>query len=256
MMVLCCVLSHEVEKIVDSLSGSMRRQTVFASATGCTSAVLAAASRLMKPNHVVCTAALSIPAISGLAVNGSSSIDSLPLNIRHCFLCVPKMKKLEILRKLLHTQPYPEYVMVFVNDPYQVKWLTGALEREGIIAAPLFGDASKLDRARTMQRFRSGSLGMVVTTEMAARGIDIVNLSHVVNYDLPTDVEHYLHRAGRCGRAGRPGIVVNLVLPDKTFVISKFEKSLRVPITEAEIRENKLWTLKKEFWESLQKASA
>ncbi len=242
-----------MENIVDSLPGSIRRRTVFASATGSTSAVLTAASRFMKPNHMVCTAPLSVAATSGKAVNrSSSSVDSsLPLNIRHCFLCAPKMKKLEILRKLLHTEPHPEYVMVFVNDPYQVKWLTGALEREGIIAAPLFGDASKLDRARTMQRLRSGSLRMVVTTEMAARGIDIVNLSHVVNYDLPTDVEHYAHRSGRCGRAGRPGIVINLVLPDKTFVVSKFEKSLRVPITEAEIRENKLWTLKKEFWESL-----
>ncbi len=208
----------------------------------------------MKPNRVVCTAASSIAA-SGLEVNGSS-IANLPLNIRHCFLCVPKVKKLEILRKLLHTQPYPEYIMVFVNDPYQGKWLTGALEREGIIAAPLFGDTSKFDRADIMQRLRSSSLGMVVTTEMAARGIDIINLSHVVNYDLPTDAEHYVHRSGRCGRAGRPGIVVNLVLPDEVFVMSKFEKNLGIPITEAEIRENKLLTLKKKFWESLQKAPA
>ncbi len=248
-----------MERITDSLSGSMQRKTVFSSATGCTSVVLEAASRLMKPNHVICTAAgassTAATTTSGLAVN-KNSIASLPLNIRHCFLCVPKVKKLEILRKLLHTQPHPEYIMVFVNDPYQGKWLTEALGQEGIIAAPLFGDASKFDRAHIMKHLRSGSLRMVVTTEMAARGIDIINLSHVVNYDLPTDAEHYLHRAGRCGRAGRPGIVVNLVIPDNAFVISKFEKSLNVPITEAEIRENKLWTLKKEFWESLQKAPA
>ncbi len=250
-----------MERIVDSLSGSMQRKTVFSSATGCTSVVLEAASRLMKSNRVICSTAhassTASSTTSDLAINKSrvGTTASLPLNIRHCFLCVPKVKKLEILRKFLHTKPYPEYVMVFVNDPYQGKWLTEALERKGIIAAPLFGDASKIDRAQIMNHLRSGSIGMVVTTEMSARGIDITNLSHVVNYDLPTDAEHYVHRAGRCGRAGRPGIVVNLVLPDEAFVISKFEKSLNVPITEAEIRENKLWTLRTEFWESLQKSS-
>jgi ATP-dependent RNA helicase DeaD len=114
------------------------------------------------------------------------------------------------------------------------------------------GDMEKEDRTDIMRRLQDGRLGMVVSTEMAARGIDVPMLTHVINYDLPTDAEHYVHRAGRCGRAGRPGIVVNMVLPDTKFVLSKFTGKLGLTISDAEVKDAKLWAIKRTVAETLE----
>ena len=77
-----------------------------------------------------------------------------------------------------------------------------------------------------ISRLRDGRLNLVVTTELAARGLDIPDLTHVINFELPTDAQHYVHRAGRCGRAGRKGLVMNFANPDTKFVIDR--KSTRL----------------------------
>ncbi|CAM9821560.1 unnamed protein product, partial [Phaeothamnion confervicola] len=126
-----------------------------------------------------------------------------------------------------------------------VTWLTDKLGEAGIIAAPLSGLSSKEDRTEIMRRLQDGRLGAVVTTEMAARGLDVARLTHVVNYDLPTDADHYVHRAGRCGRAGRPGIVINVTPPETKFVLGKFAGKLGLSFADAEVKDSKLWLVKR-----------
>ncbi|CAM9543273.1 unnamed protein product, partial [Scytosiphon promiscuus] len=224
---------QEIDAIMDATGG--RRQAVFASATGRSPVVSAAADRYMREEPVF--------------VGGDEGVGSgqrrggLPSNIRHTIVTMPKVKKFDTLRRLLNTQPFPESVMIFVNDPIQVNWLTERLETVGIIAAPLSGESSKDDRAEIMRRLQDKRIAMVVTTEMAARGLDVAHLTHVVNYDLPTDADHYVHRAGRCGRAGRPGIVVNLATPDVKFVMGKFSKSLGLPFDDCEIQGGRFWSV-------------
>jgi ATP-dependent RNA helicase DeaD len=84
-----------------------------------------------------------------------------------------------------------------------------------------------------ISRLRDGRLNLVVTTELAARGLDIPDLTHVINFELPTDAQHYVHRAGRCGRAGRKGLVMN-------FVIRRFGKQLGVKVQDCEIRDGQV----------------
>jgi len=103
----------------------------------------------------------------------------------------------------------------------------------GIIAASLHGGSGseKSERTDVNRALREGYVGIVVATEMAARGIDAPYLTHVINLDLPTDASHYAHRAGRCGRGGRPGVVVNFTTsPKERKVPQRFANSLGVEL--------------------------
>jgi superfamily II DNA/RNA helicase len=115
-----------------------------------------------------------------------------------------------------------------------------------IIAAPLHGGAysEKSDRAEVSKALREGYVGIVVATELAARGIDAPLLTHVINLDLPTDSSHYAHRAGRCGRGGRPGVVINITTNAKERnVPQKLSEQLGVDMFTVEPRAGKLAVL-------------
>ena len=119
----------------------------------------------------------------------------------------------------------------------------------GIIAAPLHGGAGsdKGERSEVNKLLREGFVGLVVATEMAARGIDAPYLTHVLNLDLPTDASHYAHRAGRCGRGGRQGVVINFTVgPMERGVPKKFADALNIKMYSIEPRAGKLAILEDE----------
>ena len=112
-----------------------------------------------------------------------------------------------------------------------------------IVAAPLHGGSStnKNDRAQVSKALREGYVGIVVATEMAARGIDAPYLTHVINLDLPTDASHYAHRAGRCGRGGRPGVALSITCDVRERgVPRRFAEELGVVMYDVEARGGKL----------------
>ena len=115
------------------------------------------------------------------------------------------------------------------------------LARMDIVAAPLHGGGVKGDRAQVSKALREGFVGVVVATEMAARGIDAPYLTHVINLDLPTDASHYAHRAGRCGRGGRPGVAVSITCDVRERgVPRRFGEELGIDVYDVEAREGKL----------------
>ena len=140
----------------------------------------------------------------------------------------PQHKFVECLKRILNTTPHPTAVMIFVSDGKTAEKLVQQLYRDhDIIAAALHGETEKEDRAEIMKRLRKDqSLGVVITTDVASRGIDAAHITHVINYDLPSNVESYVHRAGRCGRAGQTGCVITLVKESMTFVLEKYGKIL------------------------------
>ncbi|GMI33974.1 hypothetical protein TeGR_g4131 [Tetraparma gracilis] len=149
--------------------------------------------------------------------------------------------KLELLRKIFSSEPSPGQVLVFVNDARRVGLVVDRLADMNIVAAPLSGDMEKNERADVSRALREGRVGCVVATEIAARGLDAPSLTHVVNLDLPTDASHYCHRAGRCGRGGRPGVVVSIASGGKEHgVLHRFGKELRVGICDVDVRGGKL----------------
>ena len=126
-----------------------------------------------------------------LSVSGDSAI---PSSITHGLISSPKDRSLGLLKRFLSAKPAVRSALIFVNDPRRVVGLCRDLEIAGIIAAPLHGDTNKDDRKEIIARIKDGRLKLVVATELAARGLDIPELTHVINYELPTDAQHYVHR--------------------------------------------------------------
>jgi ATP-dependent RNA helicase DeaD len=172
---------------------------------------------------------------------GGNIVRLLPSTITHALISTPRVRALEYLRRFLNTKPIVKSALIFVNDPHRVELLCEQLLEMGMIAAPLHGDTSKDDRKEIIARLRDGRVNLVVSTELAARGLDIPNLTHVINFELPTDANHYVHRAGRCGRAGREGLVLNFANPNTKFVVRRFGKQLRIKIRDAELREGRVF---------------
>lgn len=127
---------------------------------------------------------------SQLAANSAQ----LPRSVTHAVLVCPRVKMLEQLARLLRSSPPVERAFVFVQDAHRVDVVTQQLYAHGLVAAPLHGDASKDDRKEVLARLSDGRLRLVVATELAARGLDVPRLSHVVNLDLPSDAGLYVHR--------------------------------------------------------------
>jgi superfamily II DNA/RNA helicase len=133
-----------------------------------------------------------------------------------------------------------------MNHTRQLKDAVFKLEARGMNAAELHGDLGKLGRSTILKKFKSGEVRVLVTNELAARGLDVPECDLVVNLDLPTDSIHYAHRAGRTGRLGRKGTVVTICEEREVFVVKKLQKQLGVPIPACDFTEGKLIVSDKE----------
>ena len=164
--------------------------------------------------------------------------------VMHGVVHVPHRRfVIETIRRILHTEPMPQQILMFVDNSRKVDLMVEKLESMGILAAALHGGSrnDKMDRAEVSKALREGYVGIVVATELAARGLDAPLLTHVINVDLPTDASHYAHRAGRCGRGGRPGIVINITSdPKERRVPLKFTNQLGVDLYTVDVRNGKL----------------
>ncbi len=128
----------------------------------------------------------------------------------HVYYTLPDMEKDRGLVRLIEVEN-PASAIIFCNTKMRVHYVTVVLQRFGYDADELSSDLSQKDRERVLKRVREGKLRFLVATDVAARGIDIPELSHVIIYELPEDVESYIHRAGRTGRAGAAGVAISLV---------------------------------------------
>ena len=138
---------------------------------------------------------------------------------------VTEDEKFILLYNLIHGQNL-DRVILFVNRRSTTRILRDRLERYGLSGAILSGEVSQQQRLKTLERFRSGKVGILVATDVAARGLHIEGVSHVVNYDLPQEADHYIHRIGRTGRAGAEGIAVSFADEMSSFLIPEIEEVL------------------------------
>jgi superfamily II DNA/RNA helicase len=164
--------------------------------------------------------------------------------VMHGVVHVPHRRfALDTVRRILHTEPIPQQILIFAESAHKVDIVVEKLAERGIVAAPLHGGkgSDKMDRADVSKALREGYVGIVVATELAARGLDAPLLTHVINLDLPTDASHYAHRAGRCGRGGRPGVVINLTTsPKERNVPLRFAETLGIDMHTVEPRDGTL----------------
>ncbi len=169
-----------------------------------------------------------------------------PETITHYYVMSDKMKRTQNLVRLIRFY-HPEKAIVFIQRNEGVGSLTGRLQELGLSAAGLHSDLSQALRRDVLEKFRTGKVKLLVTTDLLARGMDIAGVDTIFNYDLPADEKHYLHRVGRTGRAGKPGAAVTLVSEDRKFVLSKYEKSLGISFTQLGIDKDKVFAMNKEL---------
>ena len=150
-------------------------------------------------------------------------------NIAQFFWQVKGMHKLDALTRILEAEEI-DGMIVFVRTKLATIELAEKLEARGFSSAPLNGDMTQPLREKTIERLKDGSLDIVVATDVAARGLDVKRISHVVNYDIPHDCEVYVHRIGRTGRAGRDGKAILFVAPREKRILSLIERATRQPI--------------------------
>ena len=154
-------------------------------------------------------------------------------NIRQRYLLVKNEHKLEALARVLEGEDF-DGVLIFVRTKQNTTELAEKLESRGFNVAPLNGDLAQSMRERTINRLKMGKLDIVVATDVAARGIDVDRITHVVNYDIPFDTESYVHRIGRTGRAGRSGNAILFITPREKKMLKIIEKATRQPIEAME----------------------
>ena len=138
--------------------------------------------------------------------------------------------KLDALTRILEASDF-DGMIVFVRTRNETVELAEKLEARGFASAPLNGDMNQAAREKTVGQLKRGNLDILVATDVAARGLDVERISHVVNYDIPYDAEAYIHRIGRTGRAGRTGTAILFVAPRERRLLHAIEKSTRQPLT-------------------------
>ena len=148
---------------------------------------------------------------------------------RHLFVSYPQ--KVDALTRILEVENF-EAMIVFVRTKHETETLAEKLRARGFSAAAINGDVAQAQRERTVSQLKSGKLDILVATDVAARGLDVERISHVVNYDIPTDTESYVHRIGRTGRAGRSGDAISFVTPRERHLLKSIEKATRTTLTE------------------------
>ncbi|BDI34530.1 hypothetical protein CCAX7_65810 [Capsulimonas corticalis] len=153
---------------------------------------------------------------------------------RQTYYEVPQGRKLEALGRVLDMET-PGPTIVFCRTRQQCNELAESLRLRGYLAEPLHGEMGQPERDRVMKRFREGLADMLIATDVAARGLDIETVTHVINYELPWDIEQYIHRIGRTGRAGRSGDAITLVEGRERRQLQAIEKMIGTQIKPVRI---------------------
>ncbi len=155
-------------------------------------------------------------------------------NTTQRYLVVSYPQKVDALTRILEVENF-EGMIVFVRTKNETETLAEKLRARGYTAAAISGDVAQAQRERTVEQLKSGKLDILVATDVAARGLDVERISHVVNYDLPIDTESYVHRIGRTGRAGRSGAAISFVTPRERRMLGTIEKATRQPLTQMQL---------------------
>jgi ATP-dependent RNA helicase DeaD len=151
-------------------------------------------------------------------------------NIDHIYYVVKEKDRYAGVKRLIDFNP-EIYGLIFCRTRQETATVAEKLAKEGYSAEPLHGDLSQVQRDRVMDRFRKKDIQILVATDVAARGLDIDNITHVINYNLPDDIENYTHRSGRTARAGRKGESLVLINTRESGKIRAIEKQMRTTFT-------------------------
>jgi ATP-dependent RNA helicase DeaD len=160
------------------------------------------------------------------------------VNIDHQYFITPAQSRYETLKRLVDFNP-GMYGIIFTRTKADAQEITERLVKEGYDMEAIHGDLTQQQRDKVMLRFRQKSIQMLIATDVAARGIDVEGISHVINYELPDDMEVYTHRSGRTARAGKSGICISICHSRETYKIRQIEKMINAQFHRLDIPSGK-----------------
>ncbi len=183
-------------------------------------------------------------------------VESEALSVDHieqCWVRVPQRRKLDVLQRILAVDPH-DATLIFTRTRRGCAEVADGLMAAGIAADAIHGDLNQGARERVLNRLRSGSLSVLVATDVAARGLDVTHLTRVINFDYPGDSEAYVHRIGRTGRAGKKGVAVTLVTPAEQRKLRYLERAIKYDIEEKKppTRDQIARLQRDDLWQELQ----
>jgi len=184
------------------------------------SATMPAAIRRIAQKHAPGAAEVSV-----------KSKTSTATNVTQRYVKVAHAQKLDALTRILEVENF-DGMIIFVRTKQATEDLAERLRARGFSATAINGDIVQAQRERTIDQLRKGKLDILVATDVAARGLDVERISHVINHDIPTDTESYVHRIGRTGRAGRSGAAISLVTPREGHLLRAIEKATRSTVEQ------------------------
>jgi ATP-dependent RNA helicase DeaD len=155
-------------------------------------------------------------------------------DVDHQFVVTSAQHRYETLKRIIDFNP-GMYGIIFTRTKLDAQEVAEKLTREGYDIDALHGDLTQQQRNKVMDEFREKTLQLLIATDVAARGIDVVGITHVINYELPDDIEVYTHRSGRTGRAGKTGVCLSIVHTRETGRIRQIERMAQVPFNKLEI---------------------
>jgi ATP-dependent RNA helicase DeaD len=155
-------------------------------------------------------------------------------NIRQRYWWVSGVHKLDALTRILEAESF-DAMIVFARTKSATEELASKLQARGFAAAAINGDMAQAQRERVIDQLKNGKLDILIATDVAARGLDVERISHVLNYDIPHDTESYVHRIGRTGRAGRNGEAILFVTPRERNLLRQIERATRQPIEQMQL---------------------
>lgn len=205
----------DVETILKKTPAS--RQTALFSAT------MPSAIRRIAQTYLRTPAEVTIAAKTGTADN-----------IRQRYWLVSGMHKLDALTRILEAEAF-DGMIIFARTKLGTEELASKLQARGFSAAAINGDVQQQQRERTIEQLKNGKIDILVATDVAARGLDVERISHVINYDVPHDPESYTHRIGRTGRAGRSGEAILFITPREKNLLKVIERATRQPVSPLEL---------------------
>jgi len=162
------------------------------------------------------------------------SINAVKKNIKHEYYVVNYRQKKEALKRLIDANPNL-YSIIFCRTKMETQDVADFLMQNGYAADALHGDLSQAQRDTVMKKFRLKNIDILVATDVAARGLDVNSLTHVIHYSLPDDPEVFVHRSGRTGRAGKDGISMALIKPEETRKLNQIKSQTKIEIVEKQI---------------------
>lgn len=156
--------------------------------------------------------------------------------VEHFFMVCEPREKIDLIRKIVRMDSMKkEKSLAFMREVRDVLTATEKLNYKNLEIAPLHSDLSKEDRAASMRKFRKGELPLMLATDVATRGLDITDVTYVIHMDVASDLDQYIHRSGRTGRAGASGTVLSFVSPQEVKQVKKYARDLNVELNEVTI---------------------